>query len=174
MTYALFTQIIITVFTKQTRKVISLVCTDDSYRYLESRTSKKIQWKHPLLSQPNSLEISITLKFQDHIICRMFHYIEFIEFKGLQPYAPVCVLQQFGQPKVFSLRENLRVFEISFESNFEVSRTIDFLHKWNKILMLDIVNGQKKEILVYQFCSRKDHNSMCREGEHDLRMLGQQ
>ncbi|KAG5570297.1 hypothetical protein H5410_060063 [Solanum commersonii] len=39
---------------------------------------------------------------------------------SLQPYAPVCMLQQFGQAQVIPLRANMRVSEISFGPNFEV------------------------------------------------------
>ncbi|KAK4380455.1 hypothetical protein RND71_002317 [Anisodus tanguticus] len=37
---------------------------------------------------------------------------------GLQTYAPLRVLRQFGQEQIISLQTNMRVSEIQFELNF--------------------------------------------------------
>ncbi|KAH0754531.1 hypothetical protein KY290_024801 [Solanum tuberosum] len=79
-------------FYDRTRMFVSPVGADDWYGYLASHTSNQIQWKYPLLSHSPA-----------YIRCRRFYYIELIGLKGLQPYAPVRVLQQFGQVQVIPL-----------------------------------------------------------------------
>uniref|UniRef100_M1AGK1 Uncharacterized protein n=1 Tax=Solanum tuberosum TaxID=4113 RepID=M1AGK1_SOLTU len=84
--------------------------------------------------------------------------------EGLQPYAPVRVLQQFGQPQVIPLRANMRNSEIPFRPNFEVPRAREILHEWDNILTIDIGNGPEKEISDYQVWFREDRNSISPEG----------
>ncbi|KAH0682408.1 hypothetical protein KY290_020232 [Solanum tuberosum] len=101
-----------------------------------------------------------------------FYYIELIGLKGLQPYVPVRVLQQFGQAQVILLRANMRVSEISFGPNFEVPRSREILHEWNNILTIDIRNGPEREIPKYQVWLREDRNSMSPEGEQGFEDIG--
>ncbi|KAH0699029.1 hypothetical protein KY284_013244 [Solanum tuberosum] len=96
---------------------------------------------------------------------RRFYYIDLIGLKGLQPYSPVRVLQQFGQAQVIPLWANMRVSEISFGPNFEVPRSREILHKWNNILTIDIENRPEREISEYQVWLREDHHNMSLEGE---------
>ncbi|KAK4724565.1 hypothetical protein R3W88_027344 [Solanum pinnatisectum] len=148
-------------FYDRTRRFVSPISTDDWYGYLASRTSNQIQWKYPLPS--HSLA---------YIRCRRFYYIELIGLKGLQPYAPVRVLQQFSQAQVIPLRANMRVFEISFGPNFEVPRSREILHEWNSILTIDIGNWPEREMLEYQVWLRDDRNSMSPEGQQGFKDIG--
>ena len=80
-------------FFDRTKMFVFPVGTDDWYEYLTSCTSDQIQWKYPLLSHSPA-----------HIRCKRSYYIELIGLKGLQPYAPVRVLQQFGRAQVIPLQ----------------------------------------------------------------------
>ena len=133
---------------------ISPIGTDDWYEYLTSCTSDKIQWKYPLLSHSPAC-----------IKCKRSYNIELIGLKGLQPYAPVRVLQQFGRAQVIPLRANMSVSEVSFGQNFKVLRAREILHEWNNILTMDIGKGPEREILEYQVWLREDRNSISAEGE---------
>ena len=140
---------------------ISPVGTDDWYEYLTSCTSDQIQWKYPLLSHSPA-----------HIRCKRSYYIELIGLKGLQPYAPVRILQQFGRAQVISHRANMSVSEVSFGLNFEVHRDREILHEWNNILTMDIGKGLEREIPEYQVGLREDRNSMSPEGEQGFEDIG--
>ena len=109
--------------------------TDDWYEYLTSYTSDQIQWKYPLLSHSPA-----------YIRCKRSYYIELIGLKGLQPYAPVRILQQFGRAQVIPHRANMSVSEVSFGQNFKVLRAREILHEWNNILTMDIEKGHEREI----------------------------
>ncbi|KAG5581692.1 hypothetical protein H5410_052319 [Solanum commersonii] len=111
-------------------------------------------WKYPLLP-----------RFPAYIKCRRFYYIELIGLKGLQPYAPVRVLQKFGQAQVIPLQANMRNSEISFGPNFDVPRASEILHEWEYILTIDIGNGPEKEIPEYQVWFQEGRNSISSEGE---------
>ncbi|KAH0650595.1 hypothetical protein KY285_030685 [Solanum tuberosum] len=137
------------------------VGTDEWYEFLAHHTSDQIQWKYPLL--PHSLT---------YIRCRRFYYIELIGLKGLQLYAPVRVLQQFGQAQIIPLRANMRNSEISFGPNFEVPRAREILHEWDNILTLDIGNGPEREIPEYQVWFREDRDSISLEGEQGFEDIG--
>ena len=117
---------------------ISPIGTDDWYEYLTSCTSDKIQWKYPLFSHSPA-----------YIRCKRSYYIELIGLKGLQPYAPVRVLQQFGRAQVIPHRANMSVSEVSFGPNFEVLRAREILHEWNNILAMDKGNEPEREIPEY-------------------------
>ncbi|KAG5606056.1 hypothetical protein H5410_027548 [Solanum commersonii] len=106
-------------FYDRMKEFVYLVGNDDWYEFLAYRTSDQIQGKYPLLPC-----------FLAYIRCRSFYYIELIGLKGLQLYASMHVLQQFGP-------------------NFEVPRAREILHEWENILTINIGNGPEKEILEY-------------------------
>ncbi|KAG5628976.1 hypothetical protein H5410_000693 [Solanum commersonii] len=148
-------------FYDRMKEFVYPVGTDDWYEFLAHRTSDQVQWKYPLL--PHS---------PAYIRCKRFYYIEFIGLKGLQPYAPVRVLQQFGQAQVIPLRANMRNSEISFRPNFEVPRASEILHEWDNILTIDIGNGPEKEIPEYQVWFQEGRNSISSEGEQGFEDIG--
>ncbi|XP_027768841.1 uncharacterized protein LOC107009842 [Solanum pennellii] len=148
-------------FFYRTKMFVSPVGTDDWYEYLTSCTSDQIQWKYPLLSHS-----------PPYIRCKRSYYIELIGLKGLQPYAPVRVLQQFGRGQVIPLRANMSVSEVSFGPNFEVLRDREIHHEWNNILTMDIGMGPEREIPEYQVWLREDRNSMSPEGEQGFEDIG--
>ncbi|KAK4360562.1 hypothetical protein RND71_019514 [Anisodus tanguticus] len=65
-----------------------------------------------------------------------------IGLKGLQPYAPLRVLRQFGQEQIIPLRANMRVSEIQFGPNFIIPRARKILDEWNDIDKMD--NGDSQ------------------------------
>ncbi|KAK4363292.1 hypothetical protein RND71_018533 [Anisodus tanguticus] len=70
------------------------------------------------------------------------YYIELIGLKGLQPYAPLRVLRQFGQEQIIPLQANMRVSEIQFGSNFIIPRARKIFDEWNDIDKMDIGDSQ--------------------------------
>ncbi|KAH0655787.1 hypothetical protein KY285_030669 [Solanum tuberosum] len=148
-------------FYDRMKEFVYPVGTDDWYEFLAHRTSDQIQWKYPLLPRSPA-----------YIRCRGFYYIELIGLKGLQPYAPVRVLQQFGQAQIIPLRANMRNSEISFGPNLEVPRAKEILHEWDNILTIDIGNGPEKEIPEYQVWFQEGRNSISSEGEQGFEDIG--
>ncbi|KAH0665446.1 hypothetical protein KY285_026652 [Solanum tuberosum] len=148
-------------FYDRIKEFVYPVGTDDWYEFLAHRTSDQIQWKYPLLPCSPA-----------YIRCRRFYYIELIGLKGLQPYAQVRVLQQFGQAQIIPLRANMRNSEISFGPNFEVPRAKEILHEWDNILTIYIGNGPEKEIPEYQVWFQEGRNSISSEGEQGFEDIG--
>ncbi|KAG5596565.1 hypothetical protein H5410_037797 [Solanum commersonii] len=140
-------------FYDRMKEFVYSIGTDDWYEFLVHRTSDQVQWKYPLLPRSPA-----------YIRCRGSYYIELIGLKGLQPYAPVRVLQQFGQAQVIPLRANMRNSEISFGPNFEVPRVREILHEWDNILTIDIGNGPEKKIPEYRVWFQEGRNSISSEG----------
>ncbi|KAK4351281.1 hypothetical protein RND71_030594 [Anisodus tanguticus] len=70
-------------FYDRTKWFVSPVGVNDWYEFLASRTGDQIQWKYPLL--PNTKKA--------YIRCKRLYYIKLIGLKGLQPYAPLCILR---------------------------------------------------------------------------------
>ncbi|KAH0670531.1 hypothetical protein KY290_025951 [Solanum tuberosum] len=128
-------------FYARMRRFVSPIGTDDWYGYMASRTSNQIQWKYPLLSRSPA-----------YIRCMRFYHIELFGLKGLQPYAPVHVLQPFDQT-LKSLNP-----ERFFMNGTIFSRYIG--------------DGPEREIPEYQVWLREDCNSMSLEGEKGFEDIG--
>ncbi|KAK4341171.1 hypothetical protein RND71_039672 [Anisodus tanguticus] len=80
-------------FYDRTKRFVSPVGINDWYEFLASRTGDQIQWKYPLLLNTKKA----------YIRCKRLYYIELIGLKGLQPYAPLRLLRQFGQKQIIPL-----------------------------------------------------------------------
>ncbi|KAH0700724.1 hypothetical protein KY290_015639 [Solanum tuberosum] len=66
----------------------------------------------------------------------------------------------------------MRIFEIFFGPNFEVSRAREILHEWDNIITIDIGNGPEREIPEYQEWLREDCNSRSPESEQGFEDIG--
>ncbi|KAG5615540.1 hypothetical protein H5410_015364 [Solanum commersonii] len=105
-------------FYDRMRRFVSPVGTDDWYGYLASRTVTKfdgnIHYSH----------------IPAYIRCRRFYYIKLIGLKGLQPYAPVRMLQRFSQAQEGRLARmsgksvNARIPPIALVSNEETKESM--------------------------------------------------
>ncbi|KAK4375318.1 hypothetical protein RND71_005995 [Anisodus tanguticus] len=151
-------------FYDRMKRFVSPVGTKDWCEFLASRTSDRIQWKYPLLP--------ITKKA--YIRCRRLYYIELIDLKCLQPYAPLRTLRQFDQEQIIPLRANMRVSEIQFGPNFIVPRARKILHEWNKVDKMDIGDRQAGNTPEYYAWLQEDHDNMdpSLEGEQGFKDIG--
>ena len=104
---------------------ISPVGTEDWFTYLKERSSVEIQWKYYLL------------KPQRAIIRRNELYIiELIGLNGVQPYAPLRVLRQFGQIQMIPLRSHMSHYGYDFGSELPQVNTI--LRRWKNVITIDV------------------------------------
>ncbi|KAJ8564485.1 hypothetical protein K7X08_000945 [Anisodus acutangulus] len=151
-------------FYDRTKHFLSPVGTKDWYEFLASRISDQIQWKYPLL--PNAKKA--------YVRCRRLYYIELIGLKGLQPYAPLRVLRQFGQKQIIPLQANMRVSEIQFGPNFIVPRARQILHEWNSVDKIDVGDGQAGNTPEYGAWLREGHDNSDHspEGESGFEDVG--
>ncbi|KAH0768988.1 hypothetical protein KY290_012969 [Solanum tuberosum] len=72
--------------------------------FLIELESRRIQWKLHWLSTPHAI-----VRGDER------YFIELIGFKGVQPYAPLRVLRQFGRTQVMPLRSDMEQFKYEFE-----------------------------------------------------------
>ncbi|KAK4350797.1 hypothetical protein RND71_030110 [Anisodus tanguticus] len=151
-------------FYDRTKHFLSPVGVKDWYEFLASRISYQIQWKYPLL--PNAKKA--------YMRCKRLYYIELIGLKGLQPYAPLRVLRQFGQKQIIPLQANMRVSEIQFGPNFIVPRTVQILHEWNSVDKIDVGDGQAGTTPEYCAWLREGHDNsdLSPEGESGFEDVG--
>ncbi|KAK4351629.1 hypothetical protein RND71_030942 [Anisodus tanguticus] len=150
-------------FYDRTKWFVSPVGINDWYEFLASCTGDQIQWKYPLL--PNTKKA--------YIRCKRLYYIEFIGLKGLQPYALLRVLRQFGQKQIIPLQANMRVSEVQFGSNFIIPRARQILDEWNDIDTMDIGDSQAGGTPEYHAWLREDRDNtdLSPEGEQGFEYI---
>ncbi|XP_060214272.1 uncharacterized protein LOC132641343 [Lycium barbarum] len=136
-------------FYERMKLFVSPVGTNDWYEFLISRTGGQIQWKYPLLSRTTA-----------YIRGMRLYFIELTGLKGLQPYAPVRVLRQFGIDQVIPLQANMSGFEILFGSNFSVSRAGQILDEWDNINPISIGVGPAEGIPEYYAWLQEDYGNI--------------
>ncbi|XP_060197612.1 uncharacterized protein LOC132626680 [Lycium barbarum] len=136
-------------FYERTKLFVSPVGINDWYEFLASRTGDQIRWKYPLLSRTTA-----------YIRGRRLYYIELIGLKGLQPYAPVRVLRQFGIDQVIPLQANMSGSEILFGPDFKVPRAGQILDEWDNIDPISIGAGPAGGIPEYHACLQEDYGNI--------------
>ncbi|KAH0670745.1 hypothetical protein KY290_026143 [Solanum tuberosum] len=79
------------------------VGTEDWFVYLIERSAYQIQWKYQWLGSRRAT-------VREHEL----YFIEFIGLNGVQPYAPLQVLCQFGQVQMIPLRSHMGYYGYNF------------------------------------------------------------
>lgn len=117
------------IFTNSRRMVrfISPVGMEDWYTYMKNLTGYQIEWRYSWLTASTALIRSCEL-----------YYIELIGLKGLQPYAPIRVLRQFGRNQVIPLRGHMDRSEFEFGTILEIHRVAEILQRWENFLTISI------------------------------------
>ena len=82
---------------------ISPVGTEDWFTYLKERSAVEIQWKYYWLKPRRAI-----------IRGNELYFIELIGLNGVQPYAPLRVLRQFGQIQMIPLRSHMSHYGYDF------------------------------------------------------------
>ncbi|XP_060190269.1 uncharacterized protein LOC132619354 [Lycium barbarum] len=139
----------ITSFYERTKPFVSPVGTRDWYGFLASRTGNQIQWKYPLLPRTTV-----------YIRGRKNYYIELIGLKGLQPYALVRVLRQFGIDQVIPLQADMSGSEIFFRQDFRIPRAGLILDEWVNINPISIGVGPAEGSPEYRAWLQEDYGSI--------------
>ncbi|KAK4713553.1 hypothetical protein R3W88_019460 [Solanum pinnatisectum] len=68
------------------------------------------------------------------------YFIELIGLKGVQPYAPLRVLRQFGRTQVVPLQSDMEKFK--YEFGVDKPQVHNILRRWERVLTIPIGAGQ--------------------------------
>ncbi|TMW84990.1 hypothetical protein EJD97_024004 [Solanum chilense] len=104
---------------------ISPVGTEDWFTYLKERSAVEIQWKYYWLKPRRAI-----------IRGNELYFIELIGLNGVQPYAPLRVLRQFGQIQMIPLRSHMSHYGYDFGSELPQVNTI--LRRWKNVITIDV------------------------------------
>ena len=64
------------------------------------------------------------------------YFIKLIVLKGVQPYAPLRVLHQFGQTQMIPLRSDMEPF--NYEFGIDKPQVHNILRRWERVLTIPI------------------------------------
>ncbi|KAH0671250.1 hypothetical protein KY285_023639 [Solanum tuberosum] len=119
--------------------------------------SYHIQWKLHWLSTPHSI-----VRGDDR------YFIELIGLKGVQPYAHLRVLRQFGRTQVIPLRSDMEKFQYEFELDKPQVHII--LRRWERVLIIPMGARQAlctREYYIWFLKEVKD-KELSGEGYYEL------
>ena len=85
------------------------------------------------------------------------YFIELIGLNGVQPYAPLRVLRQFGQIQMIPLRSHMSHYGYDFGSELPQVNTI--LQRWENVITIDIQDHRP-------FCTPEYYVWILEDAEH--------
>ena len=125
---------------------ISPVGTEDWFTYLKERSAVEIQWKYYWLKPRRAI-----------IRGNELYFIELIGLNGVQPYAPLRVLRQFGQIQIIPLRSHMSHYGYDFGSELPQVNTI--LRRWKNVITIDVQEHRP-------FCTPEYYVWLLEDAEH--------
>ncbi|KAH0669519.1 hypothetical protein KY285_023686 [Solanum tuberosum] len=125
--------------------------------FLIELESGHIQWKLYWLSTPHAI-----VRGDDR------YFIELIGLKGVQPYASLRVLRQFGQTQVIPLRSDMEQFK--YEFGLDKPQVHNILRRWERVLTIPM--GARQALCTREYYIRilkevKDRE-LSREGYYGI------
>ncbi|KAH0761068.1 hypothetical protein KY290_017141 [Solanum tuberosum] len=124
----------------------SPVGTEDWFVYLRERSAINIQWKYYWLKPRR-----VIIRGND------LYFIELIGLNGMQPYAPLRVLRQFGQIQMIPLRSHMGQYEYDFGP--EIPQVGTILRRWEKVITIEVREHKP-------FCTPEYYVWLLEDAEH--------
>ncbi|KAK4734472.1 hypothetical protein R3W88_008733 [Solanum pinnatisectum] len=87
----------------------------------------------------------------------VLYFIELIGLNGVQPYAPLRVLRQFGQIQMIPLRSHMSHYEYDFGP--EIPQVGTILKRWEKVVTIDVQEHRP-------FCTPEYYVWLLEDAEH--------
>ncbi|KAK4706651.1 hypothetical protein R3W88_033783 [Solanum pinnatisectum] len=125
---------------------VSPVGTEDWFVYLRERSATQIQWKYYWLKPRRAI-----------IRGNELYFIELVGLNGVQPYAPLRVLRQFGQIQMIPLRSHMSHYGYDFGS--EIPHVSTILRRWERVMTIDVQEHRP-------FCTPEYYVWLLEDAEH--------
>ncbi|TMW95173.1 hypothetical protein EJD97_009288 [Solanum chilense] len=125
---------------------ISPVGTEDGFTYLKERPTIEIQWKYYWFKPRRAI-----------IRGNELYIIVLIGLNGVQPYAPLRFLQQFGQIQIIPLLSYMSHYGYDFGPKILQVNTI--LRRWANVINIDVKEHRP-------FCTPKYYLWLLKDVQH--------